>query len=144
VSSISALDILAASGGPGPKLEEGDRQVPEGIYRIASLNPNSAFHLSLALDYPNTFDRKMAQPDRRNRLGGDIMIHGNSVSTGCIAVGDSAIEELFTLVAQVGRPRVRVIVAPYDPVDGRLTPLANAPSWTGDLYLDIERHLAMI
>ena len=63
---VARYPILAASGGPGPKLREGDRQVPEGIYRIESLNPNSRFHLSLRLNYPNDFDRRVAAMDQRS------------------------------------------------------------------------------
>src|SRR4051812_46028735 len=43
---IDALPILAASGAAGPKLRQGDGQVPEGIYRLVAFNPNSRFHLS--------------------------------------------------------------------------------------------------
>src|SRR5436190_17143820 len=52
---LRSYPILAASGGPGPKLREGDLQVPEGIYPVESLNPNSRFHLSLRIGYPNAF-----------------------------------------------------------------------------------------
>ena len=78
----------------GPKLREGDRQVPEGVYTIANMNPNSISHLSLALSYPNDFDRARAAEDGRadNTLGGSIMIHGGSGSIGCMAVGDEAAE----------------------------------------------------
>ena len=55
---IRSYPILAASGTLGPKLREGDMQVPEGLYRIESLNPNSRFHLSLRVSYPNAFDRE--------------------------------------------------------------------------------------
>ena len=55
---IRSFSILAASGNPGPKLEEGDHQVPEGIYHITRLNPYSHFDLSMGLDYPNAFDRE--------------------------------------------------------------------------------------
>jgi hypothetical protein len=51
---VKIYPILAASGHIGPKLREGDLQVPEGIYRITYLNPNSLYHLSLRLDYPMT------------------------------------------------------------------------------------------
>jgi hypothetical protein len=54
---IRSFAIIGASGELGPKLQEGDRQVPEGVYRIVYLNPNSIAHLSLALSYPNDFDR---------------------------------------------------------------------------------------
>lgn len=106
--------VTAASGHAGPKLREGDRQVPEGIYRIEYLNPNSSYHLSMKVSYPNDFDRRMARRDRRTRLGGDIFIHGKAVSIGCVAVGDRAIEELFELVKATGASKVRVIIAPND------------------------------
>lgn len=138
---IDAVPILAASGGPGPKLRQGDRQVPEGIYRVAALNPNSFFHLSIMLDYPNAFDQAAARQDGRTNLGGDIFIHGRDVSSGCLAVGDHAIETLFVLVADVGPERVRVVVAPHDPRDG--LPLTPEPAvwFTQELYPLIDRHL---
>src|SRR6185312_1007254 len=99
---IHSYPILAASGRVGPKLREGDRQVPEGIYGIESLNPNSRFHLSLRVDYPNAFDREQAARESRTNLGGDIMIHGSAVSVGCLAMGDEAAEDLFVLAADTG------------------------------------------
>jgi murein L,D-transpeptidase YafK len=105
---------LAASGTLGPKLREGDRQVPVGIYEIESLNPNSAYHVSLRLNYPNAFDRAQAAKDGRTNLGRDIMIHGKSVSVGCLALGDEAAEDVFTLVADAGIQNVKVICSPVD------------------------------
>src|SRR5262245_43678129 len=99
---IRSYRILGASGVLGPKLREGDRQVPEGIYAIEYLNPNSVAHLSLALSYPNGYDRARAEEDGRVDLGGDIMIHGSWTSAGCLAVGDDAAEELFVLAADAG------------------------------------------
>ena len=89
---IRDYPILAASGHAGPKLREGDYQVPEGVYRIEWLNPNSSYHLSMKVSYPNDFDRRMAARYRLSRLGGDIFIHGRYVSIGCIALGDRAID----------------------------------------------------
>ena len=73
--------------------------LPEGVYEIESYNPNSKFHLSMRLNYPNGFDKKMAKSDGRDlgKLGGDIMIHGRSGTVGCFPVGDIAIEEIFTI-----------------------------------------------
>lgn len=126
--------VLAASGHAGPKLREGDSQVPEGVYRIEHLNPNSSYHLSMKVSYPNEFDRAKAKLDGRTRLGGDIFIHGNRVSIGCVAIGDRAIEELFTLVAQTGHPRVKVIIAPNDLRAGGAVRHEDAPRWVGELY----------
>jgi L,D-transpeptidase-like protein len=138
---IDARPILAASGQPGPKLREGDGQVPEGIYRILALNPNSRFHLSLFLDYPNDFDRAVAEVEGREDLGGEIFLHGGAVSIGCLAMGDAAIEDLFVLVADVGLENVEVVIAPHDPRTGfPLEPIASVP-FTFDLYRAIETRL---
>jgi hypothetical protein len=137
--------VLAASGGPGPKLREGDGQVPEGLYGIELLNPNSAFHLSLRVNYPNAFDRRRAAEDRRTRLGGDIMIHGNAVSIGCLAMGDEVAEDLFVLAADTGLARIAVILAPWDL---RREPAPSGdpslPGWAPRLYADIASALARL
>ena len=111
---IKEYKIKAASGKLGPKLREGDRQVPEGIYKIVGLNPNSSYHLSMKLNYPNRFDLRYAKKEGRNKPGSNIFIHGNAVSIGCLAMGDTAIEELFTMVYKVGKSNVEVIISPSD------------------------------
>ncbi|MBF0272495.1 MAG: L,D-transpeptidase family protein [Magnetococcales bacterium] len=138
---IKSYPFTAFSGELGPKRRQGDRQIPEGLYRITFLNPNSSYHLSMKLDYPNEFDRAMAEPERRNRLGGDIFIHGDNYSIGCIALGDQAIEELFVLTAWAGLDNVQVIVSPYDlRRDKEIRPLADIP-WTRELYARIQDSL---
>jgi len=131
---IRDYPILAASGHAGPKLQQGDYQVPEGVYRIEHLNPNSSYHLSMKVSYPNPFDLQMARRDGRTRLGGDIFIHGKNVSIGCVALGDPAIEEVFTLVAETGHQRVKVIIAPNDLRTGGAIVHPRAPLWVGQLY----------
>ncbi|MEZ5816879.1 MAG: L,D-transpeptidase family protein [Hyphomicrobiaceae bacterium] len=130
--------ILAASGHAGPKLLQGDRQVPEGLYRISFLNPNSAYHVSLRVNYPNAFDRKMAAKEGRKNLGGDIMIHGKNLSAGCLAMGDEAVEEIFVLAAETGLSKVRLIIAPTD-LRKNPTPAAkpSQPDWVPKLYTEI-------
>jgi len=131
---IRHYPVLAASGHAGPKLRQGDYQVPEGVYRIEHMNPNSSYHLSMKVSYPNDLDRRMAARDARTRLGGDIFIHGDQVSIGCVAMGDPAIEELFTLVAETGHQRVKVIIAPNDLRAGGAVIHEDAPTWVGQLY----------
>lgn len=143
---IRAFPILAASGSLGPKLRQGDMQVPEGLYRIESLNPNSAYHLSLRVNYPNAADREQARIDGRKNLGGDIMIHGNRVSIGCLAMGDSAAEDLFTLAADTKLSKIEVILAP---VDFRVSTLpahydATLPAWIKSLYQEIGLQLSRL
>ena len=111
----------ANSGTLGPKLREGDRQIPEGIYGIEYLNPNSSFYLSLKVSYPNASDKKRAKADGRTNLGGDIMIHGKAATIGCIPIGDDAIEDVFYLANAVGIRNITVVIAPYDMRKGRDT-----------------------
>ena len=138
---VKQYRVHAASGLPGPKLAEGDRQVPEGLYQAQFLNANSRFHLSIRLNYPNDFDRKMALDDQRSRLGGDIMIHGNAVSIGCLAMGDEGAEDLFILAAQVNRERIRIVVSPTDFRVRDAAPPPHAPGWTGTLYRALRSEL---
>lgn len=130
--------VLAASGKAGPKLRQGDQQVPEGMYGISFLNPNSRYHVSLRVNYPNAFDRQMAAKDGRHELGGDIMVHGKNVSIGCLAVGDAAAEELFVLAANVGLPKVKLIIAPTDFRRNGLPPAEpGQPAWLAELYREL-------
>ncbi|MBD0371676.1 MAG: L,D-transpeptidase family protein [Pyrinomonadaceae bacterium] len=142
---IRSFVILGASGRLGPKMREGDRQVPEGIYRIELLNPNSRYHLSLRVGYPNEFDKRMAALERRGNLGGDIMIHGGDSSRGCLAVGDEAAEDLFVLAADVGLDNIKLILAPVD-LRVRDMPQTDTPlpHWADELYRAIKSELAKI
>src|SRR5690606_13127909 len=90
------------------------RQVPEGFYKVSGLHPNSIAHLALKLDYPNEEDKRRARSDKRTDLGGEIEIHGSYWSTGCLAMGDEAIEEIFILAYDCGCENVAVILAPCD------------------------------
>ncbi len=140
---IRDYPILAVGGHAGPKLREGDRQVPEGVYRVVDLNPNSCYHLSIKLDYPNDRDRERAKADGRTDLGGEIFIHGADVSIGCIAVGDEAIEELFCLIAAVGLRNIQVILAPNDlRGEAPATAYPANPPWVPELYEEIRSALA--
>lgn len=141
---IHRYPILAASGTLGPKLREGDRQVPEGIYKIEYLNPNSSYHLSMKLNYPNPFDLIYAKKEGRKRPGTNIFIHGRAASIGCLAMGDPAIEELFTLVQKIGPSNVSVIISPTDPRGAPLTVPKNSPAWVSVLYKNIRTEFLKI
>ncbi|MFN0082095.1 MAG: murein L,D-transpeptidase family protein [Ferruginibacter sp.] len=90
--------VCQQSGSMGPKRVEGDYQVPEGFYYINEFNPNSNYHLSLGINYPNASDRILSDA---NRPGSAIYIHGDCVSTGCIPITDAPIEELYFLASNV-------------------------------------------
>ena len=104
--------ICTWSGALGPKLRQGDGQAPEGFYAVgpSQLNPASTYHLSFNLGYPNAFDRA------HGRTGDYLMVHGNCVSIGCYAMGDAAIEEIYTLMAAAlanGQAQVPVHIFPF-------------------------------
>lgn len=142
---VKTYPIVKASGVLGPKLQEGDKQVPEGIYQSESLNPNSRYHLAIRVNYPNDFDRQMAQLDGRINLGGDIMIHGSSSSVGCLAMGNDAAEELFVLAALAANNPLKIIISPTDfrtkAVD-ELAVAGNTPRWRAELYQHIRQELS--
>jgi len=119
--------ICAFSGGLGPKLRTGDGQAPEGVYLVGprQLNPASAYHLSFNLGYPNAFDRA------NGRTGSALMVHGNCVSIGCYAMGDPAIEEIWTILAaalRAGQPSVPVHAFPFALNPAALAARANDPN----------------
>lgn len=95
LTQVVSYQICATSGTLGPKKREGDGQVPEGFYQLDYFNANSAFHLSMRINYPNRYDRK------RGYTGSAIMIHGNCVSIGCLAMSDERIEELWVMASAV-------------------------------------------
>lgn len=110
--------ICASSGEMGPKRKQGDNQVPEGFYWVDDFNPMSNFHLSLKINYPNESDRILGV--RRN-LGGNICIHGNCVTIGCIPITDDGIKELYVLAVEArasGQKRIPVHIFPTKLKDG--------------------------
>ncbi len=104
--------VCYASGSLGPKRRQGDRQVPEGVYHVNALNPWSSYHLGLGVSYPNRADRKRG---RKGKLGGAIMIHGDCVSIGCVAITDKLIEQVYVAAARAtaaGQRRIPIHVFP--------------------------------
>ena len=137
---LRAYPILGASGHLGPKLREGDLQVPEGVYQIESLNPNSAFHLALRVNYPNEFDHAQALREGRDNLGGNIMIHGGNGSVGCLAMGDEVAEELFCLAAEKWPQQIKVLLCPRD-LRQKPAPDIVSPAWTKEIYRKLKSEL---
>ena len=140
-SKIGVYPFTGFSGRLGPKIEEGDRQIPEGIYKISYLNPNSKFHLSLRVNYPNAFDKKIAKREKRTGLGGDIMIHGKNQTIGCIPIGDESIEELYMLAEKVGIENIKVILAPVDFRKMNVNIKENRHPWLRELYDEITKEM---
>lgn len=112
--------VCAKSGDLGPKIEQGDKQVPEGFYHIDRFNPMSKFYLSLGINYPNNVDlwrSGFVNP------GGDIFIHGDCVTIGCLPMTDEVIKEIYVLAVLAktnGQENIPVHIFPY-----RFSPLSN-------------------
>jgi len=93
---LKTFPMCRWSGQLGPKIREGDRQVPEGFYTITpgQMNPNSAYYLSFNIGFPNAYDRAWG------RTGTAIMVHGICSSAGCFSMTDPQIEEIYALVRE--------------------------------------------
>ena len=141
---VCVYPVLAASGVLGPKLREGDRQVPEGLYNLY-LEPNTPYHLALRLNYPNPADWERAKADGREQPGSDILIHGNQCSIGCMAMGDPASEDLFVAAYDTTDKNLQLIIAP---VDFRTNPIPPSkegdPAWLPGLYAQIKAALMQL
>jgi murein L,D-transpeptidase YafK len=109
---LKTYNICAWSGGLGPKVIEGDRQAPEGFYDItpALLNPNSNYYLAFNTGFPNKFDRAYG------RTGSNLMVHGDCSSSGCYAMTDKEIADIFSLVRETlagGSKSVQLEIFPF-------------------------------
>lgn len=103
---LESYDIGLGFAPIGHKQFEGDGKTPEGEYVINRRNPNSEFHLSVGISYPNQADREFAKSQGK-KPGGDIFIHGRPKkyrkggrdwTAGCIAVTNSEIEQIYAMV----------------------------------------------
>lgn len=88
---VVSYEICKWSGDLGPKFKEGDKQAPEGFYRIypRQMNPNSSYYLSFNMGFPNSYDRS------HGRTGSHLMIHGDCSSAGCYSMTDEQVLEIF-------------------------------------------------
>src|SRR6476620_8279627 len=106
---------------------EGDRQAPEGFYTITPelMNPNSNFYLAINVGYPNSFDKA------NNRDGSLLMIHGDCSSSGCYAMPDEQISEIYSLARDLflgGRPSFQVQAYPFRLTPANLARHRNSPN----------------
>ncbi|MEP3523925.1 MAG: murein L,D-transpeptidase family protein [Hyphomicrobiales bacterium] len=109
---LKTYEICAWSGELGPKFKEGDRQAPEGFYKVspAQMNPNSSFHLSFNLGFPNSYDKS------HERTGSFLMVHGACSSAGCYSMEDEQIEEIYALAREAflgGQEKFQVHAFPF-------------------------------
>jgi murein L,D-transpeptidase YafK len=117
------------SGKLGPKNREGDRQAPEGFYRVdvSQLRLKGRNARSFYIDFPNALDRSLG------RTGSAIMVHGSCHSIGCFAMTDPAMEEIFSLVETAlygGQDGIDVQAFPFRMTPTNLAAHAQSP-WHG-------------
>jgi murein L,D-transpeptidase YafK len=113
---LKVYPICRWSGDLGPKLHEGDRQAPEGFYTITPelMNPNSNYYLAINTGFPNSFDKA------NERDGTFLMIHGDCWSSGCYAMTDEQMSEIYSLARDSllgAQPSFQIQAYPF-----RLTP----------------------
>ena len=96
---LNSYEICKWSGELGPKLKEGDKQAPEGFYHVTPglMNPNSSYHLSFNMGFPNKYDRA------NDRTGSYLMVHGACSSAGCYSMTDEIVEEIYGLAREAFR-----------------------------------------
>jgi murein L,D-transpeptidase YafK len=123
---LKTYPICRWSGDLGPKLWEGDRQAPEGFYTITPelMNPNSDYYLAINTGFPNGFDKA------NNRTGSALMIHGDCSSSGCYAMTDEQISEIYSLARDslLGRPTFQVQAYPFRLTPANLARHRNSPN----------------
>lgn len=123
--------ICKRSGSLGPKLAEGDLQTPEGFYGVTEerLNPNSKYFLSFNIGYPNEYDRSLG------RTGSALMIHGNCVSEGCLAMTDANIGDIYLIVEKAlegGEEEIPIHIFPFRMTEENMARYASSewmPFW---------------
>ena len=113
LKKIESYKVCSSSGVLGPKRKQGDYQVPEGFYYIDRFNPASSYHLSLGINYPNASDKILGF---KKNLGGDIFIHGDCVTIGCVPLTDDKIKEVYLAAVEAsdgGQDRIPVHIFPF-------------------------------
>jgi murein L,D-transpeptidase YafK len=126
---FATYPICNWSGSLGPKLTEGDKQSPEGLYSVGArqLHYSVRWRRALDLGFPNTYDRAS------KRTGSDVLVHGGCTSTGCFAMTDAAMEEIFWLAEAAlshGQKRIQVQAFPFRMTADNLAAHAGS-EWDG-------------
>jgi hypothetical protein len=137
---IGIYPLSTFSGKLGPKLRQGDLQIPEGVYEINGRT--ASFRLALKVKYPNVFDLRMASQDKRTTLGSDILVHNGTVSTGCLVLSMPDMQELFIAATDVGLSNVTLIIVPCDLL--KSSPdidFSRQPAWVPQLYQSLKEKL---
>ena len=132
---LAVYPICKWSGSLGPKITEGDRQSPEGFYSIGvtQLHKKGRWPRSLDIGYPNTFDRT------HERTGSYILVHGGCTTTGCYAMTNPVMEEIYALseaALKGGQDRIPVHVFPFRMTQENLA--ARTESEWGSFWMSLK------
>jgi len=139
---VKEFPICEISGSLGPKRRYRDLQVPEGFYRISDLNPFSKYYLSIQINYPNASDSIRGV---RGSLGNEIFIHGDCVSSGCIAITNDKVKELvvyFIEACNSGQKEIGLTIFPAKLNDknySKLTSTYNKDKDKISLWSDLKK-----
>jgi murein L,D-transpeptidase YafK len=132
---FNEFKIYAMSGSLGPKRQQGDCQVPEGFYYINDFNPQSNYHLSLGINYPNESDCKLSPYASK---GKDIYIHGGHASAGCMAMSNYYIEDIYICAVKAktnGQQRIPVQIFPFKMTKEKMDDFSRFPQFAKNLKL---------
>ncbi len=142
---IKTYQVCRLSGTLGFKHHEGDEQIPEGLYFINHYNPFSSYHLSFRVSYPNGVDSFWGD---RKSLGGQIYIHGQCETIGCLPMTDSIMQEIYWISIQAQSwqgfgAKVPIHIFPYRPINEKIALNSNywlieaqkySPRWKNLFY----------
>lgn len=109
---VETYNFCSNVGQLGPKRKEGDKQIPEGFYELSKFNPESFYHLSLKVNYPNESDSVLSD---QVSPGGLIFIHGGCRTVGCIPITDEKIKELYVFCLEaknLGQEKISIHLFP--------------------------------
>lgn len=139
---IKTFTICEISGNLGPKRRSGDLQVPEGFYHISGMNPYSKYYLSMKINYPNESDKVRGV---KGHLGNEIFIHGDCVSSGCIAITNDRIKELYVFCLEAynsGQENIAITIFPTEMNNTNYSKLTSRYSKHKDklsLWIDLKK-----
>ncbi len=140
---VLVYPFCAFSGRLGPKRKQGDYQIPEGFYHISYFNPASNFHLSLKVSYPNQSDRILG---KQGKLGGDIFIHGDCVTIGCVPITDDKMKILYILSLEAkagGQQNIPIHIFPFRLTSKALVAIEeNTPNYLTNFWRNLQKGYA--
>lgn len=129
---LKTFPMCRWSGKLGPKTKNGDRQAPEGFYQVSAsmLNPDSQYYLSFNLGYPNKLESALGYS------GEALMVHGACSSSGCFALTDAGVAEIYSVVREAikgGQSSFQVQAFPFRMTAENMAKNRNDPNfgfWT--------------